>query len=223
MKQQLISSNTALQVGGTHNEKDQIMAQSGFTPIQIYASSTTGNVPATGNLTNSASGSEVAINITDGKLFYKDNVGAIQVIATKAAAAGTLTNPLITGIRETLYSDGSGATGTNAFYTLYQAIIYLKGSATSNWGLNFTGNPTTTLNSLMANGQSLSLTYMAYQGATAYVPTIFYIDGVQQYPKWQGGIAPTAGNPYSTDVYTFAIIKDLVGAYTILASQTKFA
>ena len=68
------------------------MAQTGFTPILIYSSSTTTNAPAVGNLTNSTLGSELAINITDGKLFYKDNANAIQVIGWKvvpATAGGT--------------------------------------------------------------------------------------------------------------------------------------
>jgi hypothetical protein len=68
------------------------MAQTGYTPILIYSSSTASNAPAVGNLTNSTLGSELAINITDGKLFYKDNANAIQVIGwkvTPATAGGT--------------------------------------------------------------------------------------------------------------------------------------
>jgi len=64
------------------------MAQTGFTPIQLYYSSTTTNAPLAANL---ASG-ELAINITDGKLFYKDNANAVQVIGWKvvpATAGGT--------------------------------------------------------------------------------------------------------------------------------------
>ena len=64
------------------------MAQAGYTPISLYYSATTTNAPIAGNL---ASG-ELAINITDGKLFYKDNAGAVQVIAwktTPVSAGGT--------------------------------------------------------------------------------------------------------------------------------------
>ena len=58
------------------------MAQSGYTPISIYYSSTATNVPTAGNLVNG----ELAINITDGKLFYKDNAGVVQTIAGKGGA-----------------------------------------------------------------------------------------------------------------------------------------
>jgi hypothetical protein len=64
------------------------MAQTGYTPIQLYYSSTTTNVPLAANLAYG----ELAINITDGKLFYKDNANAIQVIGWKvvpATAGGT--------------------------------------------------------------------------------------------------------------------------------------
>ena len=64
------------------------MAQTGFTPIQLYSSSTATNVPLAANL---ATG-ELAINITDGKLFYKDNAAAVQVIGWKVVpttAGGT--------------------------------------------------------------------------------------------------------------------------------------
>lgn len=68
------------------------MAQTGYTPILIYSSSTAAATPSAGNLTNSTLGSELAINITDGKLFYKDNANAVQVIGWKivpTTAGGT--------------------------------------------------------------------------------------------------------------------------------------
>ena len=68
------------------------MAQTGYTPLLIYSSSTVSQAPSAGNLTNSTLGSELAINITDGKLFYKDNANAVQVIAwktTPTTAGGT--------------------------------------------------------------------------------------------------------------------------------------
>ena len=68
------------------------MAQTGYSKVQIYSSSTATNTPSAGNLTNDTNGSELAINITDGKLFYKDNSGTVQVLATKGGAFGTVTS-----------------------------------------------------------------------------------------------------------------------------------
>jgi hypothetical protein len=68
------------------------MAATGYTPILIYSSTTASQAPLAANLTNSTLGSELAINITDGKLFYKDNGNSVQVIGWKVVpttAGGT--------------------------------------------------------------------------------------------------------------------------------------
>ena len=56
------------------------MAQNGYTPISLFYSTTASATPTAGNLVNG----ELAINITDGKLFYKDNAGLVQTLASKA-------------------------------------------------------------------------------------------------------------------------------------------
>jgi hypothetical protein len=60
------------------------MAQTGFTPISTYYTTTASAVPTAGNLVNG----ELALNINtaDGKLFYKDSAGVVQVLATKGSA-----------------------------------------------------------------------------------------------------------------------------------------
>jgi hypothetical protein len=96
------------------------MAQTGFTPIQIYSSSTASAAPVAGSLTNSTLGSELAINITDGKLFYKDNANAIQVIAWK-------TTPTSAG--------GTGLTS----YTAGDLLYYATGTALSKLAIGASG------------------------------------------------------------------------------------
>ena len=53
------------------------MAASGYTPIQLYYSTSTGVTPSASNLVNG----ELALNIADGILFYKDSNGTVQVLA----------------------------------------------------------------------------------------------------------------------------------------------
>lgn len=62
------------------------MAQAGYTPIQLYYSTTPTNTPSAGNLVDG----ELAINTADGKLFYKDSGGSVQIIASTAGTAGTV-------------------------------------------------------------------------------------------------------------------------------------
>jgi hypothetical protein len=59
------------------------MAQSGFTPISLYYSTTASAVPVNTNLANG----ELAINITDGKLYYKNNSGVVTLLASSGTAS----------------------------------------------------------------------------------------------------------------------------------------
>jgi len=49
-------------------------APGNFTPISLYYSITSGHVPAAANLVLG----ELALNVADGNLFYKDNSGTVQ-------------------------------------------------------------------------------------------------------------------------------------------------
>ena len=62
------------------------MAASGYTPIILFNSTTTGNAPTTSNL---AVG-ELAINVTDGKLFFNQS-GTIKVLANATYATSVST------------------------------------------------------------------------------------------------------------------------------------
>lgn len=61
------------------------MAQAGYTPIQLYYSSTSTNVPLAGNLL----AGELAINIADGKLYYKNSSNVVTLLAD-TANSGTI-------------------------------------------------------------------------------------------------------------------------------------
>ena len=63
------------------------MAQSGFTPISLYFTTTAAAVPTAGNLANG----ELAINITDGKLYFKNNAGVVTLLASSTDLGGVST------------------------------------------------------------------------------------------------------------------------------------
>jgi hypothetical protein len=64
------------------------MSATGYTPIQLYYSATASAVPVNTNLTSG----ELAINITDGKLYYKDNAGVVKLLASNASSTGTVSS-----------------------------------------------------------------------------------------------------------------------------------
>lgn len=134
--------------------------------------------------------------------WVKVNGSILEKITTSATGAGSTIN-------YDLKSNGS--------------ILYYTSNNTGNWTLNFRGDSSTTLNSILSVGDSLTIAFMTTNGATAYYPTAHQIDGNSITPKWQGGTAPTSGNASSIDSYTYTIIKTGNAAFTLLAAQTKFA
>ena len=119
----------------------------------------------------------------------------------------------------------TAATGTIDYNALTQGVLYYTTNASANFTLNFRGNGSTTLSSLLAVGDAISLVFLNTNGTTAYYPTAFQIDGSDVTPKWSGGTAPAAGNASSIDAYSFTIIKTAATpTYTVLAGgAVKFA
>lgn len=70
------------------------MAQSGYTAISLYKSSTAGVTPSAGNLIIG----ELFINAADGKLYYKDPSNVVHLLASTAATGGGYTNLTVTGV-----------------------------------------------------------------------------------------------------------------------------
>jgi hypothetical protein len=64
------------------------MAQAGYTPIQLYFSTTAAAVPTSGNLANG----ELGINITDEKLYFKNAAGVVKLLASNAGSTGTVSS-----------------------------------------------------------------------------------------------------------------------------------
>jgi hypothetical protein len=78
------------------------MAQSGYTPISLYYSSTTTNVPTNTNLVNG----ELAINIADGKLFFKNSSNVVKTMMTNPAGLNYPTTDGTSG--QAIVTNGSG-------------------------------------------------------------------------------------------------------------------
>ena len=160
------------------------MAATNFTPIQLYYSSTTTNVPLAANL---ASG-ELAINTFDGKLFYKDSSGVVQVIATKGAGS-------IGGSNTQIQFNNSGALGGSANLTwdgTYLTAGSIKNSALTSGRVTFAG----------ASGLLSDSANLAWNGSTfaitgnlnATTDSIFSSTGALTISKGTTGERPTAAS-----------------------------
>jgi hypothetical protein len=110
------------------------MAQTNFTPISLYYSTTAAAVPTAGNLV----AGELAINTQDGKLFYKDAAGVVQTLASKDTNSGTFTNISVSGVAS--FADGTvslpsitniGDTNTGMYFPAADTIAFTEGGAES--------------------------------------------------------------------------------------------
>ena len=101
------------------------MAQSGYTPILIYASGTASAVPSAANLTSSANGAELALNYADGKLYYKNSSGVVTLLADKISVSVASANGFAGSVAQ------ATATSTPAITISTTVTGVLKGNGTA--------------------------------------------------------------------------------------------
>lgn len=146
-------------------------------------------------------------------------------VANKMTAVGTSSTAglKIADVLETATVSATAATGTINYDVTTQVVLFYTSNASANWTVNFRGSSGTSLNTLMATGESVTAAFLVTQGATAYYNSAVQIDGSSVTPKWQGGTAPSAGNASGVDAYTYTIIKTGSATFSVFAAQTRFA
>lgn len=186
------------------------MAQSGFTPISLYYSTTASTVPTAGNLV----AGELAINTADGKLYYKNSSGVVTLLASASAAALTLPVSVANGGTGVTTSTGTTnvvlsntPTLVNPTLTDYTESVVTIGTVGASHTLSLT-NGTVQTATLTAStpctftmptataGKSFILRLT--QAATGMTTATF--TGV----KWAGGTAPTiTATASAVDIISF--------------------
>jgi hypothetical protein len=89
------------------------MSASGFTPIQLYHSTTATTIPSSGNLANG----ELGLNIADMKLYAKNSSGVVTLLASSSGASATVSSVAVSGGTTGLTTSGGPITtsGTITF------------------------------------------------------------------------------------------------------------
>ena len=145
-----------------------------------------------------------------------------KTLTSPTITGGTLQNTVLRGLEEDVNVVASAATGTINFDVETASVWYYTSNASANHTLNFRYNSGTTLNSVLAVGDAITLVWMNTNGSTAYYPNTIQIDGSTVTPKVPAAIS--AGNASAIDAYVFTIIKTAATpTYTVLETQTKFA
>jgi hypothetical protein len=188
---------------------------------------------ATGDIEGVTAGTGLSGGGTSGTVTLSINTGVTADLTTSqtltnktltspAITNGTMSDAVIKGFEEDVNVVASAATGTINFDVVTASVWYYTTNATANHTLNFRYSSGTTLNSVLAVGDALTLVWLNTNGATAYYPNVIQIDGTTVTPKVP--VAITAGNASSIDAYVFTIIKTAATpTYTVLETQTKFS
>ena len=170
------------------------MAQAGYTPISLYYSSTPSAAPTAGNLVNG----ELAINIADGKLYYKDAGGVVQSISGASA----------TYVR-TSFTATAGQTTFTVGYTVGFVQVFLNGVLLN--GTDYTASNGTTI--VLATGAALNdiVEVIAYN--------IVNIGVASTATNLAGGIASQI--PYQTGAGTTAFIANGTSGQFLMSNGTS--
>jgi hypothetical protein len=211
------------EISDTYPNPSNAVARAGFGTLWDYVTGLlglTGSPPAARTALGLVIGTDVqAYNANTAFTNTAQTFTALQNFAGSSSVA----DAKFSNILEVATVSATAATGTINFDVTTQSVLYYTTNASGNFTINFRGSSGTSLNTIMATGESLSATFLNTNGATAYYNSVVQVDGSSVTPKWQGGTAPTSGNASSIDGYTYVIIKTGSAAFTVLASQTKFA
>lgn len=140
------------------------MAQAGFTPLQLYYSTTAAALPLSANLIPG----ELALNTADGKLFFKNSSGVVSILADSGIAGGNLPG---------------GTAGAVVFQSAPGTTSYLA-IGTTNYILTSTGSVPTYTNPAsitvghstdsttatnLTGGAAYQIPYQTSAGATSFI------------------------------------------------------
>jgi hypothetical protein len=84
------------------------MSASGFTPIQLFRTTTATAAPTALSLADG----ELAINLTDEKLYFKNAAGVVKLLASNAGSEGTVTSVAVSGGTTGLTTSGGPITSS---------------------------------------------------------------------------------------------------------------
>ena len=149
-----------------------------------------------------------------------------KTLTSPIVNTGTLTNPTFVGPEERFNIVASAATGTIPIDIITAGVWYYTSNATANHTLNFRGNGSNTLNSILTTGDSVTVSWLNTNGGTPYYPNVYQVDGTTSgvTVNWSGGVAPVAGNASGIDAYSFTIVKTANATFRILAAgAVKYA
>jgi hypothetical protein len=220
---------TAADVGAVSNalvdaKGDLITATADNTPARLAVGATNGHVLKV----NSATATGLEWGAVDGLPSQTSNANRLLTTnGTAASWTNVLTNLIQLAPEERFNVVASAATGTININFLTAGVWFYSTNASANHTINIRGDASNTLNSLLATGDAITVSWIIANGTTAYYPTTIQIDGSSVTPRWLNGSSlPTAAQANQTagiDSITLTIIKTAATpTYTVLGAWAQY-
>jgi hypothetical protein len=195
------------------------MAASGFTPISLYHSTSAAAVPVNTNLVNG----ELAINITDGKLYYKDNTNTVRLLASNATS-----NPVTTiGFGTTGLTPSAATSGAVTVAGTLVAVNGGTGQTSYAVGDLLFASTTTALskladvatgNAIISGGVGVAPSYGKIGLTTHVSGTLPVANGGTGITSFGAGVATFLGTPSSANLA--AAVTDETGSGALVFATT---
>jgi hypothetical protein len=180
--------------GGTFLEAPSYLSIKN-TPISLYYTTSASGVPDAVDLR----AGELALNTTDGKLFYKDTAGVVQVLANKGTSGGTFTSISATSITDSgltsgrvTYASTGGLLADSASFTYNGTNLSVNGATITGGGAQIAGGAWSVIPYVFN-----SLTIDNASGAARFFATGANSSTYGSY-IWYGGLTTGATSEYMT-------------------------
>jgi hypothetical protein len=158
-----------------------------------------------------------SVGIVTARTGIKVLAGGANIVGVTTAASGVDLN----GTLREKVNVTAGKLSDNTNIDLANGMVHLFTTAESTTSTpNIRVDGSTSLNSVMAIGESVVVTLITTANASGYSAQMT-IDGSAQTERWIGGSAPSGGGSAGVDIHTFTIIKTANATYTVIANHSK--
>lgn len=219
-----LATTGAVGVGSTpaYGSANQALISNGSSAAPSWGSvSLSAGVTGTLPIANGGTGATTLAGANIAVTNATNSFTAQQTFTGSSSSAGA---KLIATLENVTVS-ATAATGTINYDVTTQSVLYYTTNSSGNFVVNLRGSSGTTLNTLLAIGDAVTVAFLVTNGSPAYYNTSVQVDGTTSgvTTRWQGGTAPSAGNASSVDIYSYTVIKTANATFSVFASQTKFA
>jgi len=151
-----------------------------------------------------------------GTLTYEDvtNIDSVGIVTARSGVD-------LNGTLREKVNVTAGKLSDNLNIDLANGMVHLfTTTETTTSTPNIRVDGSTSLNSVMAIGESVVATLITTAAAAAYSANIT-IDGSAVTENWVGGSAPSDGGSSGVDIHSFTIIKTASATFTVIANHSK--